>query len=147
MPVEYAELEINGKSVNDAIHLLKGGVIANNANIRNQIVTCDTLLLQPPVKTTPQTIGINHFFARRINEVKGSNGEKYSGRVRRLNKTITFEDMYKHIGLDKANRNKKFHAREVAFKILDFFVSENILNGYTVNKSEDGEILGVTIDF
>ena len=146
LPTESVTLQINGKTI-DAIHLLSGGVIINNANIRNPFVTCDTKLLQPPVKTTTQTIAINHFFLRRINEIKGSYDKKYAKRVRQLHKTITFEDMYEKIGLDNGTRKQKWDARKTAFKILDFLVSENILKKYTVKESEESEILAVNIDF
>lgn len=146
LPTESVTLQINGKII-DAIHLLTGGVIINNANIRNQFVTCDTKLLQPPVKTTTQTISINHFFLRRINEIKGSHDKKYAKRVRQLRKTITFEDMYEKIGLDNGTRKQKWDARKTAFKVLDFLVSENILKKYTVKVSKKSEILALIIDF
>lgn len=144
LPTESATTIINGKTV-DAIHLLNGGAILNNAAARNQFATADPTLLSPPVRCTEQTIAINHFLLRRSKEIIGSN-DTTRNHVRKLQKIITFDDMYHRIGIADGSRKQKFDARNTAIKILDFFVQKGIIASYNVN-NKDGLPYSIYIDF
>ena len=144
LPTESATATINGKTV-DAIHLLNGGAILNNASARNQFATADATLLKPPVRCTENTISINHFLLRRSKEIIGSNDPNRK-HVKKLQKIITFDDMYERIGVADGTRKQKLDARQTALKILDFFVECKILSGYTV-ENKNGLPYSIHIDF
>ena len=144
LPTEFATATINGKTV-DAIHLLNGGAIINNAAARNQFANADAILLKPPVRCTESTIGINHFLLRRFKEIFGSNDPNRK-HVKKLQKIITFKDMYERIGIADGTRKQKLDARKTALKILDFFVECGILSGYTV-ENKNGLPYSIHIEF
>ena len=145
LPTENLTLSINGKEIADVIHLMPNGVIINNANIRNQISTCEKNLMNPNIRTTPRTVAINHYLLRRSREIIGSNDENRK-HVSRLRNIITFEDMYDKIGLANGTRKQKLDAREISIKILDFFVESGLLKGYTV-EDKNGCPYSIIIDF
>lgn len=144
LPTESASATINGKTV-DAIHLLSGGALLNNASARNQFATADPTLLKPPVRCTENTVAINHFLLRRSKEIIGSNAPSRK-HVKKLQKIITFADMYERIGITDGTRKQKFDARNTALKILDFFVENGVITSYNVN-NKDGQPYSVHIDF
>jgi hypothetical protein len=146
LPTEYLTTSINGQPV-DAIHFLSNGIILSNANIRNQFVTCEQALLNPPVRATPTTIAINHFLVRRTKEIVGSNDKSRKSRTRPLRNSITLNDLYDKIGLTNGTKRQKQHARETAFKILDFFVAENVIKGWKLEKSEHGKSHAIKIEY
>ncbi len=144
LPSESISITMNGKIV-DAIHLLQGGAIMANSQARSQITTSDINLMHPPIRTTENTVSINHYLLRRSKEIIGSNdpNRKHS---KKLQKIITFENMYKRIGIADGTRKQKFDARKIALKILDFFVESNFITGYSVNQKNDSAY-SVSIDF
>lgn len=146
LPTEYLETTINGQPV-DAIHLLPNGIILRNANLRDQVVTCEQSLLNPPVRTTPTTIAINHFLLRRTKEIVGSNDESRKGRTRPLRNVITLDDLYAKIGIANGTYAQKQDAREIAFKILDFLVAEKVIKSWGLKKGEHGKSQAIEIDF
>ena len=130
LPTESATATINGKTV-DAIHLLNGGALLNNAVARNQFATADLFLLHPPIRCTEKTIATNHYLLRRSKEIIGSNALSRK-HVKKLQRIITFDDMYRHIGISNGTRKQKQDARKTALKILDFFVKSKLLKGYSI---------------
>ena len=144
LPVEYAETTINGKDV-VGIHLLRGGFSVNNADRRNQIITCEQEALHPPVRTTPRTIAINHYLLRRSKTIEGSHDERRK-RVTPLSNIIRLDDMYQRIGIADGKKYQKQDARETAIKILDFFVEKGIIKSYSIEK-KDNKIHAFIIEF
>lgn len=145
LPTEYLTTSINGQPV-DAIHFLSNGIIFSNANIRNQFVTCDQALLNPPVRATPTTIAINHYLVRRTKEIVGSNDETRKKHTHQLRKVITLDDLYNKIGLANGTYARKQDAREIAFKILDFLVAENVIKGWIPKSAERGKTHAIEIE-
>lgn len=130
LPTESATATINGKTV-DAIHLLNGGALLNNAAARHQFASADVILLQPPIRCTEKTIATNHYLLRRSKEIIGSNDPSRK-HVKKLQRIITFDDLYRHIGISNGTRKQKQDARKTSLKILDFFVECKLLKGYSI---------------
>lgn len=143
---ESLEMTANGQQA-DLIHFISKGVLFATSDMKNQILTCDQSLLEPPVRATPRSIAINHFFLRRILEMKGSaNAAKSNKRIRPLHNIILFDSLYRACGLKSANLIQKQHAREIAEKILNFFVKKNFIKSYSLESGKAGKARAIILD-
>lgn len=144
LPTVILEQKINGQEV-DAIKFSSDGIIFGNANLRDQIITCQQALLNAPVKSTPRNIALNHYLLRRSLSIKGSNELAESNKhVKPLCKVITFEDLYKHCGFDKDNKWQRQDARETTEKILKFLVEKEVIKNFEFIK-KDGTFYSIEI--
>lgn len=144
LPNEVFTAKVNGKIVNDTIHLLNGGALRINSEARKQILTCDPELAHPPVRTTDGTIATTHFLLRRSLSIIGSNDQDRK-HISRLRNIITLDDLYSHVSAETTREQQ--HARETALKILDFFVEKDLLKSYKVEKKDNGKIYSIVIQF
>ena len=146
LPTESLEISVNGQLAT-AIHFLKKGPVFAAAELKNQILTCPAELLQAPVRVTSRSIAINHFLLRRILEMKGSvDASKSNKRVKPLRHTILFDSLYKACGLDNANRKQKNNAREIAEKILNYFVEQALIKAYSIETGKAGKARTINIE-
>ena len=147
LPSESLKMSINGQP-STLIHFLSKGPVFAIADMKDQIITCPSELLQAPVKTTPHTIAINHFFLRRILEMKGSaETSKNNKRVKPLRHNILFDSLFKACGMEHASKFQKQDARKTADIVLKFFVEQNFIKNFSYESEKFGKIRSVFIDF
>ena len=139
-------MKVNGQDA-ALINFLSKGVLFATSDMKYQILTCDKSLLEPPARMTPRSISINHFFLRRVLEMKGSaNAAKSNKCIRPLHNIILFDSLYRACGLENASLIQKQHARETAEKILDFFVKKNFIKSYSVETGKAGKARAIIIE-
>lgn len=147
LPTESLEVTINGQTV-DAIHFLNKGIIYGNADRRNQIKTCDNVLLSPSVRATQRSIAINHFLLRRTLEIKGSTKTaKTNKRVKPLRHTILLDSLYNACLDENANFRAQQQARQTVEKILDYFIEKELIKSYSFEKDKFGKVRAIILDF
>lgn len=145
LPSESLKMSVNGQP-STLIHFLSKGPVFAIADMKDQIITCSSALMQAPVRTTPRTIAINHFFLRRILEMKGSaETSKSNKRVKPLRHNILFNSLFK--ACDISEKRAKQQAREIADIILKFFVEQNFIKNFSFESEKFGKIRSVFIDF
>ena len=143
---ELLAMKVNGQNA-ALINFLSKGVLFATSDMKNQILTCDQSLLEPPVRMTTRSISINHFFLRRILEMKGSaKVSKYNKRIRPLHNIILFDSLYRACGLKDLSTRQKQQTRETAEKILDFFVKKNFIKSYSVETGKTGKARAIIIE-
>lgn len=142
LPLERLTVSLNGQIV-DVIHFLDGGAILNNSQARKQIISCDPNLLNAPIQKTKRNIAVNHYLLRRVFEIIGSNSpeHKHGAKLRNI---ITFEHLYSRVGAKTKLDQQR--AREIAIKILDFFVEKGVIKSYQIVKKEK-KIYSIEIQF
>ncbi len=147
LPSESLSMSINGQPAT-LIHFLRKGPVFAIAEMKDQIISCPSYLMQAPVRTTPRTIAINHFLLRRILEIKGSaETSKTNKRVKPLRHTILFDSLYKACGLEDTSSIQKQHARQIAEIVLKFFVEKNFINNFSFDVGKNGKIRSIFINF
>jgi hypothetical protein len=93
---------------------------------------------------TRRSIAIHHFLLRRINEMIGSlEASKTNKRVKPLRHTILLDSLYKACGLENATKIEKQRSRDIAVKILNFFIEKNLIKGFSLESSKNGKIRAI----
>jgi hypothetical protein len=147
LPSESLSMSINGQP-STLIHFLSKGPVFAIAEMKDQIITCPSELMQAPVRTTPRTIAINHFLLRRILEIKGSvETSKTNKRVKPLRHTILVDSLYKACGMEHASKFQKQDARKTANSVLNFFVEKNLIKNFSYETGKGGKIRAINFNF
>lgn len=149
LPTESITATINGQTV-DAIRCLKDSksISFYNANLRDQIISCQQELLNAPVKSTPRNIALNHYLLRRTLSIKGSNEIAATNKhVKPLRKIISLEDLYKHCGVNKDDKRQKQLIRQTTEKILKYFVEKQVISNFTFETGEKGKVRSIILEF
>ena len=146
LPNESLEMSVNGQDAT-LYHFTSKSILFATSEMKDQVITCDNELFQPPVRMTRRTVSINHFFLRRILEMKGSAAiSKTNKRVKPLRHTILFDTFYRACGLDNANKRTKQEARQTAEKILNYFVEQNVIKNYSIETGRGGKARAINIE-
>lgn len=147
LPSESLKMSINGQP-SSLIHFLRKGPVFTIAEMKDQIITCPSELLQAPVRTTVRTIAINHFLLRRILEIKGSaETSKTNKRVKPLRHTILFYSLYKACGMENASKFQKQDVRKTADIVLNFFVEKNLIKSFSYEFGNAGKFRAIHFEF
>lgn len=143
LPTESLEMSVNGQDA-ALIHFISKGVVLATAEMKDQIITCDAVLLSPPVNMTPRAIAINHFLLRRIKEMKGTaDAAKHNKRVKPLRHTILLESLYRACGLDNAKNFQKQDARATIETILNYYVEKDFIKGYEFETGRNRKVRAI----
>jgi hypothetical protein len=136
---ERVTATLNG-TVAECLRILRPPVLYDYANKKNQIGRFDIKLLNSPINKTEEIITLQGYLYRRILSMKGSSN---------LSKTIVYDTVYKQIDVtaasDGALRKKKSKVRDQVKKILDYWIKESFISGYT--ESKRGQVIySITIE-
>jgi hypothetical protein len=128
---ESLSMSINGQPAT-LIHFLRKGPVFAIAEMKDQIISCPSYLIQAPVRTTPCS----------ILEIKGSAEiSKTNKRIKPLRHTILFDSLYKASGLEDTSLIQKQHARQIAEPFLNYFVDKNFINNFFFEIGKNGKII------
>ena len=146
LPSESLEMSVNGQDAT-LYHFTSKSILFATSEMKDQVITCDNELFQPPVRMTRRTVAINHFLLRRILEMKG-NAEisKTNKRVIPLRHTILTDTLYRACGLDNANKRTKQEARQTAEKFLNYFGEQKLIKGYSIETDRGGKARAINIE-
>lgn len=143
LPNESLEMSVNGQPAT-LLHFNRQSILVVTSDMKNQVITTDQELFQPPIRMTRRSIAIHHFLLRRINEMIGSlEASKTNKRVKPLRHTILLDSFYKACGLEKSSLIQKQRAREIAVKILHFFIEKELIKGFSLESSKNGKVRAI----
>lgn len=134
LPCETITAEINGQIVEGAVKILDTPPLLRIAKLKKQIVRCNPKLLAAPVSATEQNLKLKNYLLERILKIKGSNNPNRNKRVRKLNKTILLESVYRKCELDDSGSNRRAEYRKTISKILDHFKQLGEITDYEFTK-------------
>lgn len=156
LPTESIEMSVNGQDI-DVISFLrnattgdiKKGAIYQNAELRDQIISCAEELANTPINKNVRNISLTHYFLRRTLSIKNSHKLAESNkRVTSLRKIITLDDMFEHCGIVNCTRKQKNQILQTVKKILDYFIQKDIIKNYHFETvKETGKIRSIVLDF
>ena len=139
LPNESLEMSVNGQNAT-LIHFISKSILFTTSEMKDQIITCEQELFEPPIRMTPRSIAINHFLLRRVKEMIGSrDSAKSNKRIKPLRHTILLESLYKACGLETATRTVKQNVRQNIEKILNYFVKKDLIKGYEFKIGKAGQ--------
>ena len=84
----------------------------------------DKSLLNVPIRNSPEVIVIKAYILRRILEIIAHN----------LTPTITFDDVFEKTELTDLSAMQKKRFRDYICKMFDFWIQQNLISSYQVNK-------------
>ena len=143
LPNESLEMSVNGQPAT-LFHFNRQSILVVTSDMKDQVITTDQDLFQPPIRMTRRSIAIHHFLLRRINEMIGSlEASKTNKRVKPLRHTILLDSFYKACGLEKSSLKNKQNARDIAFKILTFFIEKELIQGYSLETGKTGKVRAI----
>lgn len=143
LPNESLEMSVNGQAAT-LFHFNHRSILVVTSDMKDQVITTDQELFQPPIRMTRRSIAIHHFLLRRINEMIGSlEASKTNKRVKPLRHTILLDSFYKACGLEKSSLIQKQRAREIAVKILHFFIEKELIKGFSLESSKNGKVRAI----
>lgn len=121
LPGRYFETQINGQKTL-AIELLGSSPIMTVANLKRQVISYDTAILNIPNQNNTETVVvIKNYLLRRISLMPPKG---------RLNKSILFETLLRECGLADADRFKKRDVRKTIGEVLEHFKAENVIRDF-----------------
>jgi len=137
---ERVTATLNGETI-ECLHILKAPTFYEYAERKGQIGRMPIRMLNSPINKTPEIIILQAYLARRIQGMKGPRKQQ--------SPTILYDTIYEYMEVKAATpealRKKKTILRNHIKKILDYFVSEKWITGYTENRR--GKVLySVTIN-
>lgn len=145
LPNESLEMSVNGQAAT-LLHFNRQSILVVTSDMKDQVITTDQELFQPPIRMTRRSIAIHHFLLRRINEMIGSLDASKTKRVKPLRHTILLDSLYKACGLENATKIEKQRSRDIAVKILNFFIEKDLIKGYSLESNKTGKIRAINFD-
>lgn len=135
----YAEMaiaSINGNII-EALHILREPILYSYAGRANRIGRVEMKMLNSPVNKTEETIVLQGYLYRRILAMQ--HGQS---------KTILYDTIYKQLNIEApsagALRKKKNDVRAKIKTILEYWIKEGFIKGYSENKRGQ-ELCSITI--
>lgn len=123
-----------------------GSALSDLAQMRRQILRVKIEKFALPTKCTAATIAAAHYIIRRVHEVAGSHEYRRIGRKnRRLEPTITFEELYQRCGFHSHTRWFEHDIRELAALILDALIAEKSISAWNFGYSERKKITSISL--
>jgi len=137
---ERVTATLNGETI-ECLRILRAPTFYEYAERKGQIGRMPIRMLNSPINKTPEIIILQAYLARRIQGMKGPRKQQ--------SPTILYDTIYEYMEVKAATpealRKKKTILRNHIKKILDYFVSEKWITGYTENRR--GKVLySVTIN-
>ena len=115
---------VNGEKTS-VVEFYKKSPLFLAADIKNQqILSYDKSLLNVPIRNSPEVIVIKAYILRRILEIIAHN----------LTPTITFDDVFEKTELTDLSAMQKKRFRDYICKMFDFWIQQNLISSYQVNK-------------
>lgn len=139
--VKRCRVTINGQSV-EAVKILDAPILYEYAKKRNQIGRHDVSLLDSPINKNKEVITLDGYLRRRILGMKGKS---------KLSPIIKYDTVYKHLGImdgnDTATRKKRERVRKTIKRLLDFYIKDTFIRGYSekIQVSGKGKIDSISI--
>lgn len=122
LPAEYLDgVEVNGQSTT-VIHFLTESPLLSVARAKKQIISYPVELLDVPNQNqTPLVMTIKSYVIQRVHEIiKHKNMEK----------TLTYEDIFKRCGLADANRRQRQQARKTIDDVMEHLKTEGVIQSF-----------------
>lgn len=104
----------------------------------NQITSIESKLLNFPMNMDEEKTVLGRYLAKEIKAIKNKKSK--------LSRTRTIKTIFSYIGVDvdKLDRNAKKRKLDALKKILDYWIVEGFIKGYTLNKGKRNAIESVT---
>lgn len=103
--------------------LLAAPLLYRYTKTSGQISTLDIKLLDTPVAKTEEVIVLQGYMLRKIEAMKKNNADR----------TLLFNDIYDHLKVMEATRQKKEKIRRIVKEILEFWVKKEYIKTFTYN--------------
>lgn len=123
LPIEYIEAISNGKTIADAIHIIKELPLFQFARQRGQITAVPVKLLQSPINKTDKNLAIENFLIKEIR--RKNNRNKFS-----------YETLFKNAEI--TDKDEKTRTKTTVITLMDFYKDNGFIKSYT--KTKDGII-------
>lgn len=128
VPAKRATVEINGKTVDDAMQLYETPPLYRFADCMGQIARPSLKALAVPINMNADNVALKSYLTLRVWEMKRA---KSNGKVP---KTILWETVYKNMGVPsgstEALKKKRGRIRAIALQILDYWRDCGEIHGY-----------------
>lgn len=148
LPCKAIEVGINGQIVEGAYQILDNSPLFEVAELKGQFAEQSFELLDVlKLHNSELVLKLKFFLLERITAIIGSHkkrnphivGKKKGGGfiykgATKLQKIITFEDIFEQCELTDATKRQKQQARETITKILNHFVSKNLISEWHFEK-------------
>lgn len=160
LPCILAEKKINGQVVASAFKLLDESPLFTATRIKKQFTEHALELLDMPnLRNTESVLKLKFYLLERVTAIIGSHrkhkahivGKTSDGKPRfkratKLQKIITFEDIFEQCELSGAEKNRKAEYRKVIEKILDHLKDKGLISEWTFTK-QGGKFHSINFDF
>ena len=148
LPCKSVEFEINGQIFEGAYQFLDTSPLLEVAELKKQITKQPLELLNvPKLHNSELIIKLKFFLLERITAIIGSHknhkphivGRKKDGkpiykRAKKLQKIITFEDIFDQCELSDATKRQKQQTRETIKKVLEHFKDKKFISEWHFEK-------------
>lgn len=124
LPCQYLDgVKVNGKTT-AIIKFLDESPLLTIARAKNkQIISYPVALRDiPNQNNTPTVTELKSYVIRRVNEIIQHSKD--------LRPTITFEDVFKHCGLNEASKWQKQDARKIIFAVMENLKSQGVIRSF-----------------
>jgi hypothetical protein len=151
LPVDRVRVKPFGAKFNDELRdvftFLKEPALITYADAmgKKQYFTLDAKWFNTPVNKTKDAVTLNYRLAQRINHIKH---EAESKRNKKGNQIILFDNLFNDCNLldglaASTIKSKKMKLRKLVYQMLDFYIKEKMINGYSERKS--GKVIDAVI--
>ena len=156
LPCKSVEVKINGQIIEGAYQILDDSPLFKTAKLKKQFTEQPIELLDiPKLRNSELVMKLKFFMLERITAIIGSHkkhkahivGKQKGGgfifkRATKLQKIITFEDIFEQCELANATKRQKQQARESIEKILEHFKAKNLISEWHFEK-ENGKFYSI----
>ena len=132
LEVERVEsMKINGRKVEDCIHIFRSPVLYEYAKLKNQIGSINIKMLNvPKFRNTAENIELKEYLLQRIIAMKNLKS--------RMSETIRYETIYDYLRIEAATKAslllKYKKVRDKVKKLLDFWKGKKLIKDYKEEK-------------
>lgn len=159
LPCKAVEVKIGGQITQGAYRILDDSPLFQVAELKKQFTTQPIALLDvPKLHNSELVLKLKFFLLERITAIIGSHkkhkahisGKKKDGgfiykRATKLQKIITFEDIFEQCELSDATKRQQQQARETITHILEHFKTEKLISEWHFEK-KNGRFHAVIFD-
>ena len=160
LPCTSIEIKLNGQIVEGAYRILDDSPLFKATDLKKQFTKQPIELLDTPkLHNSVLVMKLKFFLLERTTAIIGSHkkhkahivGKKKEGgfiykRTTRLQKIITFEDIFEQCELLDATKRQKQQARDTIEKILNHFLEQNFISKWNLEK-KNGSFYSIHFDF
>lgn len=123
LPLNKVSGVINGKKA-ELYQIIQHPPLYSYSKLKRQLASVKISLLGAPVNNNSTTIPLKTYLLQRIELMKNKKNKIVSS-------TILFEAIYQELGAGDANKTKKMRIRNYTAAILDYFISQEYIAGYS----------------